>query len=214
MYAWSFNPEGERFYGEFKTFNEAVEDAREQAKDYGYGKSIPVYIGKTEHYCPSPECFDVIESIRDDLDSQCDDMDWYLYDVSEKKEDELKDIRILRGESMREIKFRGMKDNDKGEWVYGYLTKTKHDYLIGENQDFMYFVKPETVGQFTGLHDCKGNPIYEGDILEICGQGINLPVKFRHGAFVAMKEQYGIKICEQDEVIGNIYDNPEFVKGE
>jgi hypothetical protein len=68
---------------------------------------------------------------------------------------------------MREIKFRGMKDNDKDEWVYGYLTKTKHDYLIGASEYSMkYYVKPETIGQSLGGYDCNHTEIFEGDIVE------------------------------------------------
>jgi hypothetical protein len=93
MYAWSFAEDG-YYYGEFETYEEALADAREQVKEYGKGKSIPVYVGKTEHYCPSPTCFDVIESIREDLDSQCDDMDWYLEDVSSEEEDELENMLL------------------------------------------------------------------------------------------------------------------------
>lgn len=94
MYAWSFNPESERFYGIFKTFNEAVEDAREQVKEeYRCGKSITVYVGEIEKYCPSPTCFDVIERISDDCyDEAC--CDCYLTDVSEKEEDELEDMLL------------------------------------------------------------------------------------------------------------------------
>lgn len=122
---------------------------------------------------------------------------------------------------MREIKFRGMKDNDKGEWVYGYLTKTKRDYLIGENQDFMYWVKPETVGQFTGLNDRKGNPIYEGDILEDFDgeKWETITVKYDNGKFGAMflgesTEEDLCEVCNRMTIVGNIYDNPELWEGE
>ena len=130
---------------------------------------------------------------------------------------------------MRTIKFRGKSIDDK-EWLYGDLVSSadKKRFAILVNNKESYDeceVSPETVGQFTGLMDKNDAEIYEGDILK-WSNGRSYVVKFWEGMFYASVEEcnYGIlggfplhALTDYEdrrcEIVGNIFDNPELLKG-
>ena len=134
---------------------------------------------------------------------------------------------------MREILFRG-KRTDNGKWIYGnycyaeLIDKSGYEDLIieqpadGETRR----VIPKTVGQYTGLKDKNGKRIFEGDIVYCKSRldNANMVVIFECGQFrMVLSENYRSYQtnsgfydinCFDKEVIGNIYDNPELLKGE
>lgn len=134
---------------------------------------------------------------------------------------------------MRTIKFRG-KTHGNGKWYYGSLVYSDEInaaiyFQIGnglvKRMDWVYVI-PETVGQFTGLCDCNGNKIYEGDILKWDKDCLMYVVKFWDGMFYASVEEcndgifggfplYALTEYEDRKckIVGNIYDNPELLKG-
>lgn len=127
---------------------------------------------------------------------------------------------------MREILFKG-KQADNGKWVYGFLVEAlncvtdKSETFIIE-QDATYFtygefacaveVKPETVGQFTGLCDKNGKKIFEWDIMQLCSACYPCLVYWdgRSWAWKQNGKRREIDLTrEKMEIIGNIYDNKE-----
>lgn len=123
----------------------------------------------------------------------------------------------------RKIKFRG-KSLNTGLWSYGDLRQDN----IRRKAYVEYEVDPETIGQFTGLTDCNGKEIYEGDMLSFtvfdvfgCDRQYRGTVRYCGSRFMIWLSLDG-EVCldldwviEQDdelEIIGNIYDNPEIIK--
>jgi uncharacterized phage protein (TIGR01671 family) len=127
---------------------------------------------------------------------------------------------------MREIKFRGKIISElvvlNGKWCIGFLSKKGFEMFItteGVNA-IVFKIDPETVGEFTGLHDKNGKGIYEGDRMQIQqgyykalrNRDIELEVVFNHGSFVLKNDKFETPIDTTGEVIGNIYENPELLK--
>lgn len=142
---------------------------------------------------------------------------------------------------MREILFRG-KRKDNGKFVEGYyryddippFTNEPRTEIVRGGAHWWgysmipYEVVPETVGQYTGLTDTNGTKIFEGDIVKhhqtLWGEDVSdiglvlwceRTCKFYRtskcdtvGSFEIWKET-----TERYEVIGNIHDNPELLKG-
>ena len=141
---------------------------------------------------------------------------------------------------MSEILFRGKTPSDDeyidcGEWVEGYYTcfngkehRIYNGYAETDCVDYYpdwYNVRPETVGQYTGRTDRNDKPIFEGDIvtgLFLFSMPVNAVVTFQDGAFGLEWYRGGdlrafnafTSICNVEyEVIGNVHDNPELLKG-
>ena len=124
----------------------------------------------------------------------------------------------------REITFRGKRiDND--EWAEGYLFKSWNRTfllwgMIGDVPN-MVEVKPETIGQFTGLTDKNGNKIFEGDIVKYAHPAFAKPLvgvisweQCETGFILRNEKPYYYWLAytnELYEVIGNIYDSPELL---
>lgn len=139
--------------------------------------------------------------------------------------------------NMREILFRGKRIRG-GNWVEGcYLTvNEKEIYIQPKREVCPYEVDPSTVGQYTGLDDKNGKRIFEGDMIKPFDDEVDkMVVEFHHGQFLLCLygergymaedgwEEEGNYGCfeaeplssygDDIEVIGNIHDNPELLKG-
>jgi uncharacterized phage protein (TIGR01671 family) len=120
----------------------------------------------------------------------------------------------------REIKFRGQ---EVGEWVYGYYVHNKYGHLIYDKDYIFHNVSLETVGQYTGLKDKNKKEIYEGDIVKEKGdinwrRGYPLMVLysekeqgFRVHAYIKNEWVEVRKIGNNEEIIGNKFENPELL---
>lgn len=130
---------------------------------------------------------------------------------------------------MREILFRGKEVAD-GKWIEGFYSAEEYNPYSGEVEHIPRIqiigkcvslgVIPETVGQYTGLTDKNGVRIFEGDIVTGWFNHEKIVGYIFYGGnaqfFIRRDGIYGIGLDNSDcwlEVIGNIHDNPEILKG-
>ncbi|EKZ4851797.1 hypothetical protein QPJ54_000526 [Listeria monocytogenes] len=123
---------------------------------------------------------------------------------------------------MREIEFRGQ--NINGHWAHGNLAiiKEKLDraeigaYISNSaGAPFAYQVRPETVGQYTGLKDKNGNKIFEGDLCWDEHNECYGVVKFEEGKFLYVWENIAEdlwEVADGIEFYGNIHENPDLLE--
>lgn len=145
--------------------------------------------------------------------------------------------------NMRTIKFRGKRiDNGEWVSGSLDLTASQVSILWdridneGDTAPWFADVDPDTIGQFTGLLDKNDKEIYEGDIINLNDEDFEL--EHGNGIVVFLDKDAGGRPCgglwyledaDEDsntenslydlwyegtlEIIGNIHDNPELLKG-
>lgn len=118
------------------------------------------------------------------------------------------------------IKFKA-KRRDNGEWVEGDLMKESYGARIIEHTskaDNWVAVSPSTVCQFTGLKDCEGKEIWEGDIVHdsydlLCIDNLYEVVYIEEEGMFAFKSLDKVDNYEpfvnllEAYVVGNKFDN-------
>lgn len=134
---------------------------------------------------------------------------------------------------MREILFKAKRIED-GKWIEGHYQK-RYD-LLGNEEHLIFHadsytvweyaeIDPETLCEFTGHCDKNGKRIWENNVVwlvyngeehiyQIVWDNSELDFKATNG-----EENYGsnfeyLLCCDEIEVIGNIFDNPELLQEE
>lgn len=138
----------------------------------------------------------------------------------------------------REILFRA---KGSGKWRYGsyvhFDKKPIHDCYNDKYKDFIvtngvygehYYPITDlsSIGQYTGLKDKNKKKIFEGDILYqgakmlgvVCisaRYGISIQKKSSTWSLInfVLDSDFDTSVLSDVEIVGNIYDNPELMKG-
>lgn len=121
--------------------------------------------------------------------------------------------------NIENIKFKA-KSLNSGKWIEGDLIRQSNGIYIRRHKNLSVIVDASTVCQFTGLKDCEGNEIWEGDALLNTNSGSQYTVMYSDygGAFFIRKkgtvnnDMYLFELSDVDkciaflEVIGNKFD--------
>lgn len=131
----------------------------------------------------------------------------------------------------REILFKG-KEVQNGNWIYGDLIHRDYGTAIGVvDSDGLHevHVDEETICQYTGLVDKNRKKIWENDIIECEDDKHHFRIQTKIewdvscAGFIFQDTETSVVgldaitaggIHLKSKVIGNIFDNPELVRGE
>ena len=118
-----------------------------------------------------------------------------------------------------EYYFRGFDAVGNKGWVYGDLVHNKRVDLTDRVMVGGYEVVPESVGLWTGLKDKNGKEVFDGDILlfkNLLPMWEDQVVVVGWSEFGARFETGGfnIRLCMDNEIIGNVYQNKELLNNE
>lgn len=132
----------------------------------------------------------------------------------------------------REIKFRAW---DESQSYMAYQGTPDLETI----QSFMLHFGDKILMQFTGLLDCNGKEIYEGDILEgesyLYGYQLHEDKQFKYSGIVKFQTQCDVGLCwvldngygcwnlkqtvhrncidySTGKVVGNVFENPELAE--
>lgn len=115
---------------------------------------------------------------------------------------------------MRKIRFKGY--SHVYGWLFGNLledtTKLGPVAVIITDTGDALKVDPETVGQLTGLTDCHGVDIYEGDTLYAPRIGRRYVVRWSDGSFVA-RYMYPDGTYSDQDLYGLLFDHQVVNRG-
>lgn len=117
-----------------------------------------------------------------------------------------------------------------GTYCEKYFIITSTESLEHDQVLEYYEVIPETVGQYTGLTDKNGKRIFEGDVVAQNWYDFDEPADDSFGEVVfsvgdcsfsvldynknaIMSMGQGLSYHWEIEIVGNIHDNPELLKG-
>lgn len=117
----------------------------------------------------------------------------------------------------RQIKFRGIREEYNPAWhqsIFRFGNLLNNNSIGEVGYDLSHYeyakVKPETIGQFTGLMDKNGNEIYEGDLVQHDAWNYPFEIIFNdEKARFVCKLQTGLTQyidCERLVVVGNIHE--------
>lgn len=120
------------------------------------------------------------------------------------------------------IKFKAKKTLD-GKWIKGDLVHHKDSdnvWMTDFEKRLTSPIDPSTICQFTGLKDCKGNEIWEHDLLQSQETKAIYEVVWNDGGFIISDYVVGVDtmifLCSalrmlRIKVVGNKYDKADKV---